>query len=169
MTVFLCCLMLAAAPVQTNDESAEVQSVRQFVQGFYDWYRSKPASKLDGFGMEDALKTRVRDFGQPLLKDLLADLDAASKNPEEITGLDFDPFTDSQDPYDHYDVVKLEKKGAVYWVSLQGVTEKPEVDVIAVVGRKNDRWVFMNFRYPRNRSRDLLVLLKRLREDREKK
>jgi hypothetical protein len=41
-----------------------------------------------------------------------------------------------------------------------------KTDVVAVVVQKNGRWLFVNFDYPE--GRDLLAVLKSLRESRQK-
>ena len=84
-------------------------------------------------------------------------------------GLDFDPFLNSQDPAERYEVGRISHKGDSYFVDIHGVWsdkrhENP--DVMAEVLHKNAHWVFVNFHYPEDR--DLLAVLKSLRDSRQK-
>jgi hypothetical protein len=144
------------------------QSLRGFVQGFYDWYVPKALSDDSNPAWNVALKTRGRCFSSELALKLREDSAAQAKAEGEIVGLDFDPFLGSQDPGKHYEVSKIAQKDESYWVDIHSVSsgkrqEKPSV--IAEVVQKNGQWLFVNFHYPD--GRDLLGILKSLRESRE--
>src|SRR5207244_1798701 len=102
---------------------------------------------------------------------LKQDLEESAKNPDEVVGLDFDPFLATQDPCERYEVGAATRKGKDFLVEIHGVCagkkhDKP--DVIAELVPKGNSWVFANFRYPTERS-DLLKVLKSLREELKKK
>jgi hypothetical protein len=159
---------LPPRPPPPQGEPPDVQSVRAFVQGFYDWY-AKRAKKPDA--ADAALKTRRVDFSPDLVRDLQADSDASKKVKGEIVGLDFDPFLASQDPGSRYDIVNIEKKGDVYWVGIHDPLPSNQdhpVDLFAEVSKRDGHWVFVDFNYPQDPGRGLLEILKVLRLDREK-
>jgi len=100
---------------------------------------------------------------------LEADSAAQANALGEIVGLDFDPFLNTQDPYDRYAVGKVTRKGQRCLVDVYGVhsgkrSDRP--DVVPELVRRHGSWVFMNFHYPRERT-DLLSILKRLRQKRQ--
>jgi hypothetical protein len=173
MRFALCCLLVALpytlqANVKSSQE-AQTESLRGFVQEFYDWYVPKALSDNSGPAWIIALKTKRHWFSSALASNLREDADAQAKAEGEIVGLDFDPFLNSQDPGNHYEVGKITQKGQKYLVDIYIVSsgkrrEKPAV--IAEVAQQNGQWLFVNFHYPDNR--DLLGVLKLLRESHEK-
>jgi hypothetical protein len=172
MLVIPIALLLSTAlpprPPPPAGEAPEAQSVRAFVQGFYDWYAKKAAKQP---ALETALKARRADFSPDLVRDLNADIAAGAKAKGEIVGLDFDPFLASQDPVSRYDIVSIEKKGDTYWVGIHDPSpgnQAHPVDLFAEVAKSEGRWVFVDFNYPQDPSRGLLEILKMLRLDREK-
>jgi hypothetical protein len=148
--------------------AAEVASVRRFVQGFYDWYTPKLFNeKVDAELL--ALKSKSTMFTPELKRALLEDWDASSKNKDEIVGLDFDPFLDSQDPDRHYTARQVEPKGKTWLVSVFGSTSSHEkttrADVIAQVEKTKHGWRFTNFVY--GKEDDLLKTLRELKKERD--
>jgi hypothetical protein len=165
---FFAVLMFLVAPVFAQ-EAKEPAGLREFVQGFYRWYvpialkdNKVPASDI-------ALKKRPAAFGAELLKALREDSEAAANAPGEIVGIDWDPFLDSQDPDDDYEVGRIVKKGETYRADIHGVEsgkKSTEPDVIAEVGKENGHWVFLDF-YSTDGT-GLRAALKSLKEDRQK-
>jgi hypothetical protein len=164
---------------QTTPSSQDaLKSVRKFVQEFYEWYVPK-APDLCTNSLELALKHRSYVFSIELFKALKEDSDAQAR-AREIVGLDFDPFLDTQDPCDRYELRGITRKGNTYLVEVFGVypvrpSDRPDEmpDVIAEVARRNGHWVFTNFLYPPVAkqfpdSSNLLAILKLLREDRRR-
>ena len=110
-----------------------------------------------------------------LLRALKDDSDAQAKASGEIVGLDFDPFLNTQDPCEHYEVGEIVQQEQTYRAQILGVcsgkkNEKP--DVIAQVERQSGHWVFVNFDYPGLErqypsSANLLATLKALQEERK--
>jgi hypothetical protein len=149
---------------------SETDLVRGFVQEFYDWYvqiddrgRSDSASDL-------ALKRRPSAFDTLLASRLKEDSRAKAKAKGEIVGLEFDPFLNSQDPCDRYEVVTVRSKAQSYLVDVRGVGgcgKHDEADLVAEVVFKNGKWLFTNFHYPGPPAFDLLTALKQLRDDRK--
>ena len=148
---------------------AESEALR-FAREFYRWYVF--VSKEDGEGpvWERALKHRSEVFSAPLASALGEDLNAQGKVRGEIVGIDFDPFLNTQDPGDRYEVRGREKRGVRYFVDVYRV--RPDgpgqrADVVAELSRVGGRWQFMDFHYPAGGS--LLRILTILRLDRDKR
>jgi hypothetical protein len=168
------CLLLSALPyllpAQATSGQQAPDSVRRFVQSFYDWYVPFALSDNRGPAWDLALKYRTSAFGPELLRSLREDSEAQARVEGVIVGLDFDPFLNSQDPCERYEVGRATQRGESYRVDVhalcaQNRNEDPEI--VAELVRKGDSWVFVNFHYPSDRS-DLLTVLKLLREERQK-
>lgn len=106
-----------------------------------------------------------------LARALKEDFEAQSREKDEIVGIDYDPFLNSQDPCERYEVGKATRQGANYRVEVYAVCggkkhDKP--DVIAELAPKGGSWVFANFHYP-GENTDLLRVLKELRQQRRKR
>lgn len=148
------------ATAQTPDPSAD--SARAFVQRFYDWY-------LPGENMNSAIRDRRSAFAPRLYQALKRDRDAQAKEPGDIVGLDFDPFTNSQDPCEHYGARGANRKGHGYEVEVVakcGGKWNARPSAVALVERQGGKWVFANFIYA-DPDNDLLTILARLQKDRE--
>jgi len=162
------CLFAGQAAKPTNTEA----SAKAFVQSFYTWYLSKgPRGKEKS--SDDALKLKRSAFDTELYRELKEDSDVSAKNKDEIVGLDFDPFEDSQDPCSRYVAGKVTAKGDGYLVEVFGICEGKKnktPDVTPEVSFKDGKWVFVNFHYGNAGKEDnLLSILKQLREERTKK
>jgi hypothetical protein len=165
---------LPTAKGKTNSNKG-VESVRSFVDEFYRWYVPKTLKPQSGPAWNLILKYRSTSLSPDLLQALKEDSDAQAKASGVIVGLDFDPFLNTQDPCEHYEVGEIVQKEQIYQASVLGVcsgkkNEKP--DVIAQVEKRNGRWIFVNFAYPNlekeyPNSANLLETLKALREERK--
>jgi len=162
---------------QAEDSQHNSESAREFVRAFYDWYVPLTHKRLRETTSDIALRERRRAFGPLLFRALKEDSEAQDAAKELVVGLDFDPFLNTQDPCEGYRLGGVSKKGDVYRVEVYEVcpdrTQREELAVIAEAGLRNGRWVFLNFYYPDlvkdyPDSADLLAILKKLREDREK-
>lgn len=149
------------------DDSA---ACRQFVVDFYKWYVPKHT-------LEDAVKVRGRQFSAKLYKALKKDIDAASKSPGEIVGLDFDPIVNGQDVADRYRVGQCRKKDGKFFVDVYAEWKEPSVpkskgpDIVAELSAQEGRYVFENFHYGETKFKEnenLLSILKVLENDRLK-
>jgi len=169
-------LLAAASSIPAQSKSAQSpapgpkdaeRSSRTFVQGFYTWYVPK-------HGVEDVLKYRRSALSPELYSALKEDLAASAKNPDEVEGLDFDPFLNAQDVAERYAIGKVTAKGATFWVDIYGIwsgkkSNKP--DVAAEVACKEGKCLFVNFHYGKTELpeyENLLSVLKALKKEREK-
>lgn len=133
---------------------------RAFVSQFYNWYvpqalqdRAEPTWRI-------ALKKKGEEFAPPLVRLLRADSTAQDKC-EDLVGLDFDPFLNSQDPAQHYEVGEITHEGSIYKAeiySVQAGQRGSKPDVSASLERSDGRWMFTNFYYPD--GGDLVTMLK---------
>lgn len=169
-----CPLLLAAflcgpqARVESKGRTAE--AVKDFAQGFYSWYVPEALKTEETPAWSVALKYKRSAFSPALFRALKEDSDAQAKASGEIVGLDFDPFLNTQDPCDRYEVGAVTSQKAGYRVDIYGVcsgkrNEKP--DVVAELARRDGSWAFTNFLYPAI-HRDLLSTLRSLQEERQK-
>jgi|SRR5208337_430840 len=179
VTCWLTLLVPSGLPqAQTAMSSPDgVKSVRKFAQDFYSWYVPKALDpRTDSVDL--AMKHRGYALSRELLKALKEDSEAQAR-AHEIVGLDFDPFLNTQDPAERYELGRITQKGNTYLVDVFGVyparpAELSEgiPEVIAEVARRNGHWVFTNFLYPPiakqyPESGNLLAMLKSLKEARE--
>ena len=156
-----------SAPSPAQSPQDPERSCRTFVQGFYTWYVPK-------HGVEDVLKYRRSALSPELYTALKEDLAASAKNPDEVEGLDFDPFLNAQDTAERYVIGKVTAKGATFWVDIYGIwsgkkSDKP--DVVAEVACKEGKCLFVNFHYGKTESpenENLLSVLKALKKERAK-
>ncbi len=175
MTTFLTTLLVGYTllvavlpPWQVNPARVDVLS-KQFVQSFYDWYAPKSVDATQGPGWAVALRERRSNFTPELSRAIAADLAAQSKTSGEIVGLDFDPFLGSQDPCESYETGRVTQSRRAYSVEVFAIcngkrSERP--DVLVVLSRQQNAWVFTNFSYPG--GGDLLSVLKALRNQRRR-
>jgi hypothetical protein len=159
---------LALPPTLTaQSPTPNADSCRTFVQNFYNWYVTH------GTNFENALKSKRIALSPTLTAALLADLAASSKSPDEIVGLDFDPFVNSQDPASHYRVGKTTVKEGNCWAEVYAVpatdkTSKP--DATPELRVEGGKWQFVNFHYGSDNgaeNENLVSILRRLKRDRE--
>lgn len=146
---------------------AELAEAAGFVRAFYAWYL--PAAGT-GSGLQRAMVDSSALFTPTLVQAIEADDEAQAKNPDEVVGLDGDPFLDAQDFCPAYEVGTARREAALVLVDVRGncgggTDSTPHV--IAEVGRGGRGWVFTNFRYPRRNS-DLLKDLAELKQERDR-
>jgi hypothetical protein len=145
---------------------------KQAVQKFYDWYVPRMLREVRVSARDQALLTQPRSFSPELRRRLAEDAAAAAKSPNEIVGLDFDAFTNSQDPASRYVAKKAYRAGKGVWVEVHSVYDgkvSPGPSVIPELVLSRGRWTFVNFHYPAQEdapATDLLKVLQQLREDR---
>jgi len=159
--------VLSSSAVLAAGSSPSQSAVSDFVQRFYDWYTPLALKSGDTPSWIVALDKHGAQFDARLSRALRKDAEAQSRVPDDIVGLDFDPFLSSQDPEDKYAVGDLTEKDGVYLVSVYGVRKgkraaKP--DVVAELKAAKGSFQFTNFRY--GADGDLLVILKQLSDER---
>jgi len=171
---FFSLLPVAAAP-QASQPSKDEQSCRDFVQQFYDWYLSFNTSKgklpANGPSEEDVLRLRPQVLSPDLLRMLKEDLEASKKSPDDVEGLDFDPFRDTQDPSPKIKVERVTAAGGHCNAVVYGIRGgKKQEKVKPELAQGANGWVFVNFHYDSETPKDdnLIDILKTLREDRKK-
>jgi hypothetical protein len=119
-----------------------------FVQRFYDLYTPMSAS-----GWARAIRSQALwDFLDPALaRALKADADAQAASPNDIVGLDFDPFLSAQDPWHKYEAGKATRAGAGYTVRVHGVAKgkrRAAPSLVVDVAPRDGHWVITDFHYP---------------------
>lgn len=166
----ICFLCFSASPGSLHATTkGGPDTVRGFVKQFYDWYVPKAVKHGPVPAWVLALDHKGAVFSPLLARVLRDDSAAQAKSVDDIVGLDFDPFLNSQDPCPRYEVGRVSQKGQSYWVEIYSVCSgkraaKP--DVVAEVVRKNGDWQFVTFHYPG--GQDLLAVLKLLQESRDR-
>ena len=162
--ITMVCPAYAAKP----GTGADTDSAKKFVQDFYTWYLQEEKTdrniSLDTF----AIKTKPQWFSKEIIEGLNEDEAAGAKSPDEVVGLDFDPFLNAQDVCEPYKPGKVTAAGSTYQVEIFGTCPEPnskQPDVIAVVEKRNGAWVFVDFIYPSNG--DLFSVLQELKKERE--
>jgi hypothetical protein len=166
--LFLTPTLLSAQKAGVEDNRA---SCRQFVQQFYAWYLPKIQKDHEDATYSRELKEKRSEFSPELLKRLDEDFDAASKNADEVVGLDFDPFLNTQDPGERYVAGKTTVTGNKCSVEVYGVLsgkKSVKPDVTPELLLENGHWIFVNFRYGPGKDENLLSVLETLKADRQK-
>ena len=152
--------------VETPAAGTELDEAHAFVRRFYGWYL--PAAGT-GAGLTQAITDSAALFAPELVRAIEADGDAQAKNPNEVVGLDGDPFLDAQDFCERYDVGTARREGAdivvdVYARCSGDTTSTPRI--AEQVRRNGQDWTFVNFQYPQRNS-DLMKDLDELRRQRD--
>jgi len=166
--LFVVVAALAGLSAHSQQKPAPIaeQSCRKFVQSFYDWYVPRILNSASTY--EQVLNGKASSsFSTSLLRQLRVDYAAAKANPNEVVGLDFDPFLNSQDPSETFKVTQVKVAGVKCSAEVRGIAggvsdEEVHPELMLV----NGGWQFVNFRYQQNT--DLLSMLKTLREQRQK-
>jgi hypothetical protein len=159
---------------------ADEQSCKDFVQGFYDWYVSREIvdEKLRrGPISNDVLQLRPQMLSQELRKLLQNDSDAQAK-ADDIVGLDFDPFLNSQDPSPKFIVESTSVNAGRCHAVVNGIRDEQKHEkIMPELAQTGSTWVFVNFQYhfifnewnrAVSKDDDLVHMLKKLADDRKK-
>ncbi len=137
---------------------------------FYKWYVPFTNSGKNNTGWDTALRTKRASFDAALIRLLDADLKASAANKDEIVGHDGDPFLNTQDPCERYDIGPATTKVVSVLVQILATCQgkrDAKADVTAELRQLQGKWVFTNFHYPDGGN--LIALLAQLRKDRTKK
>ena len=138
------------------------------VDGFYQWYVPLAVSENQEPASDIAIKKRASLFSSRLIKALKDDSDASRKSPDEIVGLDWDPFLDTQDPDQKYVLGNITKDRGRFFVrihALRAGKKSAKPSVTAVVAQEKGKWVFADFLS--SDGQGLLKALSALKKDRE--
>jgi hypothetical protein len=164
-------LVVAAASAQKaapKSTFSPEQSCKAYVQKFYDWYMKAAFEEKADPAFNRALNRKAFAFSPGLAKLLKDDLAASAASPNEIVGLDWDPFVGGQDLPHHYTIKKI----SFVKPNCQATVEAKDPDsqaitVIPVLRQDKAGWQFVNFLYPEEK-RDLVRSLKLLADDRRR-
>src|SRR5665213_2174367 len=107
------CAMAAFGGLQLLNAQAPPSSARAFVTAFYKWYVPHALKDSTEPTWHIALREKRYSFDSQLLQLLQAD-SAAQAKCEDLVGLDFDPFLNSQDPAPRYKVGEIKSEGNSY-------------------------------------------------------
>jgi hypothetical protein len=165
-TAILFGFLLLSVSAAGADEAGQKRAAA-FAQKFYDWYVPVLLKPGKGDASDVAIAKRGALFDPALLKALKEDAEAQAKTPDDIVGLDFDPFVNAQDPDDKYGVGRVTESDGLYLVEVYGSRKgKREAKPSVTVELKpvKDSFVFTNFRY--GSDGDLVTVLKQLADDR---
>jgi hypothetical protein len=164
-------LVSASASAQATPATG-ADSARRFVQEFYSWYVPMAFKPTNGATWMRAIRQRGTSFTKEIIAGLREDSVAAAKEPNEVVGLDGDPFLNSQDYCKQYKATRASQSGQNYLVDVFGggadCPVHPKPDIVVELTRREGHWVFLNFRYPDQNPGDLLALLQQLKKDRKK-
>lgn len=159
-----CSLVFLMLPCSLRAQATAIQespsSSRKFVEEFYGWYVPQALRHHATAAWNVAVRYRGSAFS-PELARLLREDSAAQAKCEELIGLDFDPFLNSQDPAKRYEVGEIHHEGRRYRVdiySVQSGRRSEKANVSAELSKANGHWFFVNFYYPDDT--DLLTILK---------
>src|SRR6267142_4096168 len=118
------CLFLLTATYSGGASAKDVHetsdSVRTFVQDFYAWYVRKADAGGPEANSDVALKLKPSSFSPLLVEALKEDFAAQAQSPDDVVGLDFDPFLNAQDICEHYKLGKITRVGKEYRVEIYG-------------------------------------------------
>ncbi|HEV2364189.1 MAG TPA: hypothetical protein VGS12_08340 [Caulobacteraceae bacterium] len=164
---------LCAAPASAQPVAEA--SLRAHVQAFYKWYGRILADDSSNASADiRAIRARPSWFDPALARALEADEAASARNPGEIVGLDWDPFTNAQDVCRRYVVRGVRRSGAVAFADV--FCDDPNFDpadtrrawVTAQLQFRSGHWVFVDFLDPNNHGEGLMHALAGLAEERRK-
>ena len=155
--------MLAATPWLAAEAPTPASRAQAFVSAFYAWYQ-RPDRPQD---VAAVLRAQKDALAPELYRALQADLAASRKNKDEVVGLDFDPFLNTQEDSPALVAGPAAASGGALRVPVTEPGGKTrvtvEVDCTASACR------ITNLHYPEASSPDdenLVALLKRLASDR---
>ena len=165
-------IAVSSSPARGDLPDDVEKSLRQFVQGFYDWYVPTVRKERGISGSNLVLRHKSSSFSPELLRAIEADSTAQAKSPNELVGLDFDPFVNAQEYADSCAAGKIVHKGDRYFVQIHCTwsgRKSAKSDVVPELTLNEGQWSFVNFHYgkfERSKHENLLSILKVLRANR---
>jgi len=137
------------------------KSPQEFVQSFYNWYGPVALSGKNPPTWNSVLTLKKQEFS-PLLIRLLKEDAMAQSKCSELISFDFDPFLNTQEPAERYEVIASSKQGRTFKVEVYAVRfgkrgEKPEV--VVELAQQDGNFQIVNFLYPSNGT-NLVAILK---------
>ncbi|HEY5063070.1 MAG TPA: hypothetical protein VII52_16135 [Gemmatimonadaceae bacterium] len=151
------------SPAITYDSGAaatdSTAAMRQFVQGFYDWYT--PIALADNHFPADwrVLSSAPSYLDAGLASALRADSVASLIVPDQRETLNFDPFLASQDPCPRYEVTDVRSAPRGYRVRVRPICADPRWQTatpVVVVIPDAGHWKIANVFYENDDLRSML-------------
>lgn len=161
LVVAALCVVLAT-PARSQETT---RGAGQFVRAFYQWYVPKAASDHLQPAWYAVLGQSRFPISDTLLAEIRTDSAVQATDSGAIGGLDFDPFLNSQDPCDRYEVGSTHSRPEhaylvdVHAVCSGGRDSTPTAQML--VGVRRRKLTLLNVFYPGLRD-DLVSLLRRL-------
>jgi hypothetical protein len=166
LSFVFCCAACSRPP---SNDPADAASAHAFVQAFYEWYVPLATSdKLNERASTVAITKRKAVFSPELWAALKDDADAQAHS-NEIVGIDWDPFLNSQDPCEKYDAGRVRKDKDGFLVDIYATCQGQKMEnpsITAILSKSNGRWYFTNF-VDFDKHIDLMQSLALLKKDRE--
>lgn len=137
--------------LSANAPTPEQRDAMRWVERFLERYlgdEDQPEMKPEGWSPVQEIE---RDLTPKLAAALKADRDAAANSPDEIVGLDFDPFVNAQDfcaPYQARGAAPFQGRLDVVVYNGCGWGHPFVPDMIYALERRGGRWVLADIRYP---------------------
>ena len=97
-------ILLFSCGVVHAADNACPNSSHDLASQFYKWYVPIVISKNSAHSLQIAMEKQGSQFESGLLAALKEDVAAQAAAKGEIVGLDFDPFLNTQDPAESYEV-----------------------------------------------------------------
>lgn len=109
--------------------------------------------KTGELSSDDVLRLKPFLFEEKLFKLLKEDRDVQARNPGYITGLEADPFFNSQDPMPKYQVQSVNFRDGHCRALVRGVPNEKYAgiennDIEPELAVTDAKWIFVNFHYP---------------------
>lgn len=147
-----------------NSRPKASQSCLGAAKRFYGWYVPVANRASDGPAFERALATKREVFDPKLYDALKGDADAQNRAAGEITGIDFDPFLQTQDPAQQYVVrnarVERDRCSVEIWrePKPEEHPSRAKPDAVADFVRAGTKWKMANV-WSGDGKTDLLTVL----------
>lgn len=159
-------------PIAACAADAQSNACKKYVQTFYDWYLKKCQGVKNEDPSMEVFKNKSFAFSKELESKLKDDDAASALFPDEIVGLDYDPFLNAQDVGEKYTATNVSKVGQKFRVDVFSTFDGKKSNkpiVIPELILANGTWTFVNFIYPGERSasnEDLISALNQLKKNR---
>jgi hypothetical protein len=142
-------LLIFISLIFPNIAHSNPKTPRLFVEEFYNWYVPLTQNNHESPSWRIALGERAKDFS-PLLIKLFEKSFSAQDKCEDLVGLDFDPFLDSQDPSPSYGIGNVKKNRSGYLIEIYNTLDEKKYEkrkIIISLHNTNGNWIFSNFFY----------------------
>jgi hypothetical protein len=147
---FLCIFTVACQKIEQHN------SCKDFVQNFYDWYVPYANNESNFLSSDVAIKEKGEFFNPLLLNLLKKESQRHSREKGVISGLDFDPFLATQDPYLKYHVSSAEIKNDICFAKIEGISSNnvpQNINLFVELKIAEGHWRFVNFHYGPTKKR----------------